>query len=712
MKRGLVIGFTVMSLGGAMLTAQSTRSADVELKAAQQRADVQGDLKGAIEDYRKIVARAGANRALAAQALVLMAECYQKLGNLEARKIFEQVVRDYADQPDAAKLARAHLRSFAATNAGITTRQVWTGPNVDTYGSVSPDGRVISFTDWDTGDLALHDLTTGHNRRLTNKKGWSDPAFAFGSAISRDGRQIAYGWLLIAPNVSAADHFGELRIVDVDGGKPRVLLASRDLEGVYVHDWSANGGSLAVSLRRRADRAVQIGLVSTKDGTMRVLKSVDWRGVTKLAFSPDGKYVAYDAATDAESEQRDIHVIAIDSNDATSAVTHPANDRVLAWSPDGKHLLFASDRGGSNGAWALPIRDGKPQGEAQLIRANINPSSLGLTRSGALYYGVADSGSHIYVASADFETGKVLSAPTVIPKPYVGLIDFPAWSPDGKLLAYLSRRDSNSRSTQMTALLIRSMESGSVRELRPGLPYLNADNTRPLWASDGSALLLTATDKTGRRGIYRIDAQTGAAVALVVGQQGRETVTLRAISRDGRTFFIGRTDLKSGDEVLAARNMSDGTERELARRTGGWGRGTDVSPDGRTIAVGSRDAGTGLTTLWLIPVDGGEPRALLRVSPPETMIGSLVQWSRDGTSLLVGKDKGDGSPNELWRVSAGDGTARKVNLNVEWAQFLAVNGRQSTAFHPDGHHVAFVMGQSRLEIWALENFLSTLSAKK
>ena len=90
----------------------------------------------------------------------------------------------------------------------MTTRQVWTGPEVDTYGSVSPDGRLISFTDWDTGDLALHDVTTGQNRRLTNKKDWD--AYAIGSAISRDGRHIAYGWGT-NPAVSAADHFAEVQ---------------------------------------------------------------------------------------------------------------------------------------------------------------------------------------------------------------------------------------------------------------------------------------------------------------------------------------------------------------------------------------------------------------------------------------------------------------------------------------------------------------------
>ena len=49
------------------------------------------------------------NRAVAAQALVRMAECYQKLGDSESRKIYEQIVRDYTDQKDAVTVAKAHL---------------------------------------------------------------------------------------------------------------------------------------------------------------------------------------------------------------------------------------------------------------------------------------------------------------------------------------------------------------------------------------------------------------------------------------------------------------------------------------------------------------------------------------------------------------------------------------------------------------------------
>ena len=55
---------------------------------------------------------------------------------------------------------------------------------------------------------------------------------------------------------------------------------------------------------------------------------------------------------------------------------------------------------------------------------------------------------------------------------------------------------------------------------------------------------------------------------------------------------------------------------------------------------------------------------------------------------------------------------RKVDLNADWVPFLAVTGRQSTSFHPDGRQVAFVRGaKPQPEIWALENFLPTLGAR-
>jgi hypothetical protein len=49
------------------------------------------------------------SRKTAAEALVHMGQCYEKLGDAESRKAYERVLREYGDQKEAAMVARARL---------------------------------------------------------------------------------------------------------------------------------------------------------------------------------------------------------------------------------------------------------------------------------------------------------------------------------------------------------------------------------------------------------------------------------------------------------------------------------------------------------------------------------------------------------------------------------------------------------------------------
>jgi hypothetical protein len=60
-----------------------------------------------------------------------------------------------------------------------------------------------------------------------------------------------------------------------------------------------------------------------------VLKSIDWRLSSKLFFSPDGKYLAYDMPAAETSDQRDVFVLAVDGSREVSAVVHPSDDVVM-----------------------------------------------------------------------------------------------------------------------------------------------------------------------------------------------------------------------------------------------------------------------------------------------------------------------------------------------------------------------------------------------
>src|ERR1051325_4138844 len=115
----VVVGSTLIA-GAAMLAAQS--KADVTMRAATEQETVRGDLAGAIKMYEQVVKEAGADRALAAKALLRMAGGYGRLRGGQARKVYERLVREYGDQTDVAAMARARLSG--STTGSKNTRVV------------------------------------------------------------------------------------------------------------------------------------------------------------------------------------------------------------------------------------------------------------------------------------------------------------------------------------------------------------------------------------------------------------------------------------------------------------------------------------------------------------------------------------------------------------------------------------------------------------
>ena len=57
----------------------------------------QGDLKGAISLYERIVREFATDRSLTASALLQLGECYEKQGSAQARQAYQRVVTEFAD---------------------------------------------------------------------------------------------------------------------------------------------------------------------------------------------------------------------------------------------------------------------------------------------------------------------------------------------------------------------------------------------------------------------------------------------------------------------------------------------------------------------------------------------------------------------------------------------------------------------------------------
>jgi Tol biopolymer transport system component len=408
-----------------------------------------------------------------------------------------------------------------------------------------------------------------------------------------------------------------------------------------------------------------------------------------MSLSPDGKYIAYSFSPQQDSRNRDIFLLAADGSRQVSLVEHPADDQVLGWAPDGKRVLFKSDRTGSIGTWIIQVADGKPKGEPELVRADMgNLRPLGLTRDGSLYYGIYSGWSDVYVATVDPATGEVLAPPIKAVQKFEGFNSAPSWSPDGQELACRSSRGEVAGGD--VVLLIRSFRTGEIRELVPKhVGGLNFHYIR--WSPDGRSILAVGPDEKGKWWfLFAINAQTGDAEIIARSDSDKgEAIFSPEWAPDGKIVYFIRSDKEF--RRLIRYEVETGMEKELLRSPQSLGVFFyyGVSPDGRQLALAAAGA------VKLLSTAGGEPRDLIQVKDIST-----IAWARDGQYILYGKRR-DGSEDivDLWRVPTKGGEPQKLELAMPRLMHLRV--------HPDGRRIAFTARtqNEKAEVWVMENFL-------
>jgi Tol biopolymer transport system component len=691
-----------VALSAAMIAPAGAQHSDggrAMLEAAKQKETLEGDLPAAIRQYQAIVDKyRRTDRAVVADALVAMAACYQKQGDAQAKRILQMVLRDYAEQKGAVALARARLGpTVSATRAGMVNVQAWRGPKVNNTGSVSRDGRYLSYVDLDSGDLALHDLVADTDRHLTHNPLVDDGTgrskyadFAQESTFSPDGTQVAYSWW------NTATRRFELRILKLSAraeAEPRVLFDQPDVAWIGTFDWSNDGVWLAVAIERQGNTG-QLGVINTADGSLRILKSATGKVFpVKMFFSPDSVFIADDASPGAPANQpRDVFVRAVAGGEEMAVVAHAANDRLMGWAPDGRSLLFSSDRAGSMAIWSLPVAKGKPQGEPLLLKdmGSLRLSSLGVTRSGALLY-AARPGPQIEVAVVDFETGKLLAAPKTLRENDSYDSRAADWSPDGAWIAYIEERPG-----ARAKLVLESLETHAKRTFEPPIQGFE----RPRWTPDGG-IILQGGDAQGRQGLFRLDGQTGAVTPIVVPTDATGAFQA-SVSPDGKRIVYCRQGAR--ETTVVERDLASGSERELVRR-----ERVDVlslSPDGLLFTFIERDPAADTSVLRVMATEGGPARELFRMGPgrrplEQGRLGYLTEWTPDGRRILFAKIQDAVS---TWIIPASGGAP------VEVAHERAL---RAARIHRDGRRVAFQAGNGGpSEVWSLENFQSAPSTAK
>jgi Tol biopolymer transport system component len=703
-KKNLIM-VILLFVGGSLLFSNLVQqeSAKELFERALYLEETKGELEKAIEVYKRVVKEFPDERVPAAKAQLHIGICFEKLGLKEAQKAYQNVIDKYPEQTEEVKIAREKisvlLKAQALIEKGdkeLKIRQVWAGYDVDTMGSPSPDGKYLSFVDWSTGDLSVRDLTTGQNRRLTNKGTWqTSDEFALQAKWSPDGKQIAYIWF-------NKNSFWDLRIWKWEKNSFRLLYSNPEKEIYEIYNWSADGKYILVTLIGK-DRVHEVSLMDAKNGTYRpIIKSEKWPHPFHIRLSPDAQFIMFDSAQSPINY--DIFIAPTNTGIKRPLIEHPAFDYPLDWTPDGKTILFASNRTGKLDIWAVSVENGRQARNPELVRAStgaIHP--LGFTVDGSYFYSSSQSKRDIYIAEVNLQSGKLIKPPQKISRVYEGKNNASEISPDGRYLAYVSSRGSRTP-IEASTICVYDFHSKEYKEFPVDLQIPTFKRMR--WAEDSQSLYFLGRKEMESNSLHRLDLDSGN-VTLIKKPDDRASIS--SCSRDGRFVFvieIEAIDRKTRISRLFKQDLETGEKKEIYS--------SDIflsfltlSPDERHLAfvqytglVGQRHH-----RIFVLPTEGGKAKEILSDEEPISYYG--LSWTRDSKNVLLAKryEENGIMKYDLWIAPIDGSSPKKTDLSMQMIHF--VSG------HPDGKTLAFTAGESsKSEIWVMENFLPKQKDKK
>ncbi|MXZ00346.1 PQQ-binding-like beta-propeller repeat protein [Candidatus Poribacteria bacterium] len=284
--------------------------------------------------------------------------------------------------------------------------------------------------------------------------------------------------------------------------------------------------------------------------------------------------------------------------------------------------------------------------------------------------------------------GRERGVPTAAPR-RLQLIEggeYPSWSPDGKLIAFLKRTDLGSRYWRANELWIMDPAGQQARKLYTGQfynPYLS-------WSLD-SRLLAFEVDEAGKRYIYTVDWKFGRIKQLVHGEGPAWSPT------SNRLVFRRREK----DMDVVYRINSDGSDLrsiarvpiERSRRSYTYLSAPSWAPDGTRVAFGVNNAN--YVGIRIQDIDG---ERLKEIQTQHQKVHQL-KWSVDGT-LLAYVLSGSNRPVE--RIDS----QLHVSASAQAVTQSEILNHTSPSWSPTGKQLAYVEREDcegiRWKVWVYD----------
>jgi Tol biopolymer transport system component len=404
-----------------------------------------------------------------------------------------------------------------------------------------------------------------------------------------------------------------------------------------------------------------------------------------LDLSPDQKTVVFELLGD-------LYTMPIEGGEAKAIVTGSGFDSMPRFSPDGKKILFVSDRSGADNLWTVDA-DGT---NAKALTTGRNTHFLSPTWSPDGRYVVASKGSgYLPIYKLVFIDTKGGPGTTIgLPQGRTNSMGA-TFSPDGNSIYFSMREGAWTYDAQFPMWQVYKLDrlTGKSKSITGAL----GSAMRPMITPDGKSLIYATREKT-QTGLVLRDLKTNEERWLAFpidrddqeSRATRDTIPGYAITKDGKSLIINlhgkiqRIDIATGqntpipftakvnqlvnDSVYFEHKVN---ESPMVRAR--FLRDAVVSPDGTRVAFRA------FGRLWTQELkDGAKP---VRVTKDDQTEFS-PSWSPDGKSLAYATWGPNGGAVYRANVETGETT------RLTWA----LGTFNSPTFTPDGKQIIFSQG--------------------
>jgi Tol biopolymer transport system component/DNA-binding winged helix-turn-helix (wHTH) protein len=441
--------------------------------------------------------------------------------------------------------------------------QITDQPGQELDPSLAPDGKSLVYSGHAAGNWDIYSQRIGGKNPVNLTK--DSPSDDTEPVFSPDGERIAFR-------------------SERDGGGIFVMGATgenvkRVSDNGYNPAWSPDGSEIVLAATiaapgTRLSSQSQLFAVNVTTGEKRTITPP--QGIAmQPAWSPHGDRIAYWAQVEGRFDIWTVPARGqIGVNDVVRVTDDPPMDWNPVWSPDGQYLYFSSDRSGAMNLWRMPIdeRTGKSRGNPEPVTTS-SPyaGNMSFSRTGRrLAYVQRTHTSNIWRVAFDAARETAVGEPQALTQGTLNAGQAQA-SPDGQWVVFLDVRKQND-------LYLMRADGSGLRQLTDDVDY----HRWPAWSPDGK-LIATYSNRGGKFNIWTIRPDGGGFRQITQVEGG--PITHPVWAPDGNRLVYS---VLNGTAVIFDPNQPwTGQKPEHLPRLeipDTWFEAANWSPDGRSIA--------------------------------------------------------------------------------------------------------------------------------